>query len=202
MRTPTHFLTVALLGVLFSSSALAVDPDLKPIFNGHDLRGWQSAGAEGFWRAEDGVLIGESDEALTGNYLRSEKSYGDFVLEFEVRWTGEIDSGIEFRDPALQLQLGVSRSLQRDMSGSFYVTKVGYPEAGQSKEAAKLMHPDGAWNTFRIRAEGPVFTVWINGVQSVQFTDEKFPGAAPLAIQIHAKLKMKVEYRNIRLAAM
>jgi hypothetical protein len=86
------------------------------------------------------------------------------------------------------------------MSGSFYVGKPGYPEPGRANNAAALMKPEGKWNTFRLRAQGPVFTVWINGTQAVQFTDEGFPRAAPIGIQIHAGLEMKIEYRNIRLA--
>lgn len=189
-----------LLFVCLCSTASASGSELRPIFNGRDLTGWQSSGSDAFWRVEDGILIGENDTALTGAMLRSEKYYGDFVLEFDVRWTGEIDSGIEFRQPVIQLQLGVSRSLKRDMSGSFYVGKPGYPEPGRANNAAALMKPDSEWNTFRLRAHGPVFTVWINGVQAVQFTDEQFSGAAPLGLQIHGGLKMKVEYRNLRLA--
>ncbi len=173
---------------------------LEPIFNGRDLSGWKSAAANSFWRVERGVLIGESVPALTENYLWTEQDYGDFVLEFEVRWTGEIDSGVELRKPNMQLQLGVSRSLKRDMSGSFYVGKPGYPEAGQAKDAAKLMRPEGQWNTFRLEAVGSTFTVWINGQQASRYTDDKFSGAAPLGLQIHGGLKMKVEYRNLRAA--
>lgn len=175
--------------------------EMAPIFNGRDLAGWKSPEANPFWRVEQGVLIGESNGKLAENYLWTEKEYGDFVLEFDVRWTGEIDSGVELRKPRLQLQLGVSRSLKRDMSGSFYVGKaVGYPETGQAKTAAKLLHAEGQWNTFRLEAKGPSFTVWINGEKAAQYTDENFAGVAPLGLQIHGGLKMKVEYRNLRAA--
>lgn len=195
------FLTLVLFMAIVGSG-WAVEPTLKPIFNGQDLTGWKSTGVNPFWRVDHGVLIGENDEKLTGNMLWSAKDYGDFVLEFEVRWTGEIDSGVEMRKPNIQLQLGVSRSLKRDMSGSFYVGKPGYPEAGQAKAAAQLMHPEGGWNTFRLEARGDTFTVWINGQPAAHYTDAKFSGPAPLGLQIHAGLKMKVEYRNIRLAGL
>jgi len=193
-------LITPMLAIALVSAAWAAEPKFEPIFNGKDLTGWQSTDMQSFWRVENGVLVGESIGTLKENYLRTEKSYGDFVLEFEVRWTGEIDSGIDFRKPNIQLQLGVSRSLKRDMSGSFYVGKPGYPEAGQAKNAAQLMHPEGQWNTFRLEAKGTTFTVWINGQQAAQYTDEKFDGAAPIGLQIHGGLKMKVEYRNLRLA--
>ena len=43
------------------------------------------------------------------------------------------------------------------MSGSWYVGKPGYPEAGQAKEAATLMKPEGEWNSFDIFFEAPRF---------------------------------------------
>lgn len=194
----TPVLLLALAG-----SPMAAEPKLEPIFNGQDLTGWSSPGMQDFWRVEDGVLIGENNEKMSGNYLWSEKTYGDFVLEFDVRWTGEIDSGVEIRKPKMQLQLGVSRSLKRDMTGSFYTGgTVRYPEAGQAKTAAQLMHPEGQWNTFRLEVKGSDFTVWINGQPASHYTDANFPGAAPLGLQIHGGLKMKVEYRNIRAAAL
>lgn len=179
--------------------ALRAEAELKAIFNGRDLAGWQAPDQDKFWRVEHGVLVGESVAGLKESYLWTQNSYGDFVLEFDVRWTGEIDSGVEMRKPNLQLQLGVSRSLKRDMTGSFYVGKPGYPEAGQARTVAQLMHPEGQWNHFRIEAKGTTFTVWINGQPASQYTDEKFSGAAPLGLQIHGGLKMKVEYRDIRL---
>ena len=196
----SQFLVAGLAAVFAISVGRAeptTDKPLAPIFNGKDLTGWKAPSPNPFWRVEDGALVGENDEKLSGNYLWTEKSYDDFVLEFDVRWMGEIDSGVEFREPRIQLQLGVSRSLKRDMSGSFYVGKPGYPEPGQAKNAAQLMAPEGQWNTFRLQASGSTFTVWINGKKAVEYTNENFPGAGPLGLQIHGGLKMKVEYRNL-----
>jgi hypothetical protein len=196
-----RFLPLLLL-VVSVSVIHASEPPLEPIFNGKDLSGWNTGGAEDFWRIEDGILVGENVAGAQGHYLWTERSYRDFLLEFEVRWTGEIDSGIEMREPHLQLQLGVSRSLKRDMTGSFYVGKPGYPESGQAKTASRLLRPAGEWNTFRVEARGPTFTVWINGHPASQYSDDKFAGAGPIGLQIHGGLKMMVEYRNIRAAAL
>ncbi|MDP3070566.1 MAG: DUF1080 domain-containing protein [Opitutaceae bacterium] len=178
--------------------------ELKPIFNGKDLTGFKDAIGNKFWRVENGILICQNDEKLTGNYLETEKEYRDFVMEFDVRWKTEtprgVDTGIDLRKPRIQLQLGVSGSLKVDMSGSFYVGKPGYPEAGQAKEAKKLMKPEGEWNTFRLQAKGDTFTCWINGTKASEYTDPKFPGAASIGLQLHGNVKMKAEYRNIRLA--
>jgi len=100
------------------------------------------------------------------------------------------------------LQMGVSRSLKRDLTCSFYTGgQDKYPEAGQAKGFEKHFKP-GDWNRYRLEAKGDTFTVWLNGNQVAQYTNAKYSGAAPIGVQIHGGLKMKVEFRNIRARAL
>ena len=188
-------------------SCIGEEPQLSPLFNGRDLSNFRAEESREFWRVKDGILVGENNAALQGNYLWTEKEYSDFVIEFDVRWKSEtergVDTGVEMRKPKIQLQLGVSGSLRVDMSGSFYTGgKPAYPEEGQAKQAKALMNPEGEWNTFRIQAKGNTFTCWINGKPASQYTDDKFSGAAPIGFQIHGGVVMKCEYRNLRIAAL
>ena len=183
----------------FSSAEDAPGPKLEPIFNGKDLTGWQVPAPNPFWKVVDGVLVGENDPEKKGSMLYTTQAYDDVIIEAEVRWQGEIDSGFMIRKPEIQLQIGVSRSLQHDMTGSFYLG--GYPEAGQAKDAAKLLKA-GDWNRLRLQAKGNTFTVWINGTKASEYTDAKFAGPAPLGLQIHGGLEMKVEFRNIQAAVL
>ncbi|MBI4624444.1 MAG: DUF1080 domain-containing protein [Verrucomicrobia bacterium] len=207
LLTCTAFILLATLGLALRGSAAPNEPALKAIFNGKDLAGWTVAPAPNVhWRVENGVLIGESDEKRTGSMLWTERSYKDFVLELDVRWHGakeDIDSGVTLRKPSFQVQMGTSRSLQRDMTGSMLTDGVGhptrYPEAGRAKDWEKYFKV-GGWNTFRIEARGHTFKVWINGHQTTEYTDPKWAGAAPLGLQFHDAVKMKLEFRNIRLA--
>lgn len=182
-------------------------PGLTPIFNGTDLSGWKVPDPNPFWRVENGVLIGENNAQLKGHILHTDRAYTNFVVELEARWTGEIDSGVMFREPELQVQFGISRSLKKDMTGAFYLAKhplnpkVGYPEAGHPKNVAQLFKA-GDWNQFRIAAQGDTFTVWLNGQQISQYTEARYAGGAPLGLQVHPGLKMKVEFRNLRAAAL
>jgi hypothetical protein len=207
MKTNSLICSLA-LSLALSAPALAQGQgDLKPIFNGKDLTGWKAPDPNPFWKVVDGVLVGENDEKLKGHLLRTEQSYKNFVLELEARWSGEIDSGVMLREPELQVQFGISRSLKRDLTGSFYVTKTafqpkaGYPDAAQAKNIEKRFK-QGDWNKFRIEAKGDTFTVWLNGEQVSQFTDPNYSGAAPIGLQIHAGLKMKVEFRDVRAKAL
>ncbi len=191
---------VAMMILLSSSSLLlAADEkkakdDLEPIFNGKDLSGWSSK--EDYWKVVDGVLVGQNDEQKKGSMIYTTKQYRDVIIEAECRWNGEIDSGIMIRKPQLQLQIGVSRSKKKDLTGSFYCHG-GYPEAGQAKNADKLIKV-GEWNTIKLQAVGPKYTVWLNGERAVEYEDPAFPNAAPIGLQIHGGLVMKVEFRNIR----
>jgi hypothetical protein len=205
VRIPAMKLPFFALSLLAALACSAAEPQFEPLFNGKDLTHFKTEGSTEFWRVENGVLIGENNAAKKGNYLWTEKEYGDFIIEFDVRWKGVtergVDTGIEMRKPNIQLQLGISGSLKVDMSGSWYTGgKEKYPEAGQAKEAKTLMKPEGEWNHFRIQAKGDTFTCWINGQKASEYKDAKYSGPAPLGLQIHPGVEMKCEYRNMRIA--
>jgi len=203
-------LLAAFAALVVSASAAAVK--LESAFNGKDLAGWKTSGADIFWTVTDGVLAGENKDSFKdykkGNMLYSEKSYQDVVIECEVRFNGEIDSGIMVRKDAtgkkdIQMQIGVSRSLKKDMTGAFYCTipgskpvKAGYPEAGWAPKVASLWK-SGEWNKVRFQAKGDTYTVWINGEQVSHYVDAAYPQAGPIGLQVHGGVNMKVEYRNV-----
>jgi hypothetical protein len=61
--------------------------------------------------------------------------------------------------------------------------------------------PTGQWIAYRIRCEGPRIRIWINGVQTVDYT-EKEPGIATsgaIGLQSHANRASETWYRNIRI---
>ena len=116
-----------------------------------------------------------------------------------MRFDGEIDSGIMLRKPEVQVQIGVSRSLKRDMTCSFYTGT--YPEAARAERAGELLKR-GDWNRIRVEARGDTFTVWLNGEQVSRYSDQKYSGPAPIGLQIHAGLPMKVEFRDLRATAL
>ena len=201
-------LLAALAALVVSASAAEVK--LESAFNGKDLTGWKTSGADAFWTAADGVLTGVNDTSFKdykkGNMLYTEKSYQDVVIECECRFSGEIDSGIMVRRDSggkkeMQMQIGVSRSLKKDMTCAFYcdipsLRKAGYPEAGWAPKVAQLWKKDD-WNKVRFQAKGDVYTVWLNGEQVSNYVDAGYPQAAPVGLQVHGGVKMKVEYRNI-----
>ncbi|MFM9001385.1 MAG: DUF1080 domain-containing protein [Opitutia bacterium] len=197
----TRILSAALACAAASLSA-------ESLFNGKDLSGWRKPAAEGFWKVEGGSLVGLNDPAFAdykkGSMLYTEKEYQDVVVECEVRFEGEIDSGIMVRRDAsgkkdIQMQIGVSRSLKKDMTCAFYIGK--YPESGWAPKVASLWK-QGEWNRIRFQAKGDTYTVWLNGEQVSNYVDAGYPKAGPVGLQVHGGLKMRVEYRNVSAQAL
>lgn len=101
---PTMLFAAAIIGL--SSTALAdhhkapAEPtDMKPIFNGTDLSGWD--GDPRLWSVKDGVIHGETtaENAALGNtfLIWKEGSTKDFELRLSFRCNATNNSGIQYR---------------------------------------------------------------------------------------------------------
>jgi len=185
-----------LAALLFSHIACAAP---EKIFDGKSLEGWKVEGPA-YWSAADGTLKGESDDKMQNSVLWTEKKFGDFTVEFEFRFSGDIDSGIFLRDLNEQIQIGTSRSLKRDLTGSPYIGSKGkYP---QEAEGVRELLKEGDWNKMKIVVKGNTYTVSLNGKQVIEYvsdTAKKEPG--PLGLQIHQGVKMKIEFRGLEVEA-
>jgi len=172
-------------------------PAMVPLFNGRDLAGWRVPSPNPWWTVVDGVLVGIQDAAARGNVLETEARFHDLILELEYRYSGDVDSGVFVRaGHKWQCQIGVSRSLRRDLTGSIYDSKRKY--VAEAKEAPAL-NREGQWNRLRIDLRGARTRVWLNGTRVLDYTDDAFPGSGPVGLQIHGGVKdMKIEFRNIR----
>ena len=133
-----------------------------------------------------------------GQTLWTEKEYKDFVMEFEFKMgEGTVDSGIYVRNSREQIQIGISGSLKRDMTGSPYISGKGYPvEAEGVKE---LLKPKD-WNTMRIEAKGKNYTVWLNGKKVMTYESDTAPEKGKIGIQLHGNRNMAIDFRNMKAA--
>ena len=172
---------------------------LKPIFNGKDLTGWKEVENNVYFVVkDDGVLHVKNGPDKKGQTLWTAKDYGNFVMEFEFKMgEGTVDSGIYVRNSKEQIQIGISGSLKRDMTGSPYIAGKGYPvEAEGVKELLRL----DDWNSMKIVGKGKNYTVWLNSKQVMTYDSDSAVEKGPLGIQLHGNREMTIDYRNIRLA--
>jgi len=182
---------------LSTALALTILPALAdPLFNGTDLKGWSATGGD-CWTFSKGVVTGQSNKKKEGSILWSAAKFKDFVLECDFRFSGSIDSGIFLRSSTDQIQIGVSRMLGRDMTGSPYIGTIGnYPvEASGVKNLLK----EGEWNHFRISVKGAHYLVDLNGKQVLDYTSSTSSKEGPIGLQVHPGVDMKIEFRNVDL---
>ena len=185
---------------LTSATALVAGPKFKPIFNGKDLSGWEVPDGNdeaGWYKAVEGVLKIQSGPKKKGSILWSKKKYRNFVMEFEFRMgEGRVDSGVHVRTKD-QIQIGISGSLNRDMTCSPYIPGKGYPV--EAKNIKKLLKPKD-WNTMRIQAIGKEYTVWLRGEKVMTYKSDSAIDEGPIGIQLHGGRNMAIDYRKLKLA--
>ena len=185
------FFVCALIGPLSADEI-----SLKSIFNGKDLRGWEVPKDNIWFTAKDGILKLENGPKKRGQTLWTSQEYEDFEMEFDFKMgKGTVDSGIYVRNSREQIQIGISGSLKRDMTGSPYISGKGYPvEAKGIKDLLKL----DDWNTMKIRAKGKKYTVWLAGKEVMNYESESAPKRGKIGIQLHGSRVMSIEYRNMK----
>ncbi len=178
----------------------------QSLFDGKTLAGWE--GDPKIWRVEDGVIVGGSTQGNAHNaFLATEGRYGDFVLRVEYKLTGTegfINSGVQFRSermekPAYEM-IGYQADIGVGYTGSVYDESrrkkaLSKPEAALINRLEKL----GDWNVYEVRCEGPRIRLYLNGEQTVDYTepDEKIPLTGRIGLQIHGGAKSEVRFRNI-----
>lgn len=193
-----HSLILSLLLTSSISTAQASEPKTQKLFNGKDFAGWKEPKTNIWWTIQDEVLSVKSDPKKQGSTLWTKKEYRDFDLSLDFRFgEGTVDSGVFVRNDKEQIQIGISGSLKRDMTGSPYIVGKGYPvEAEGIKKLLKMRD----WNTLRIQAVGKVYTIWLNGKQVLEYNSDTAIEQGPLGLQLHAGKKMQIDFRNITLA--
>jgi len=178
----------------------------QSLYDGKSFAGWH--GNEKIFRIEDGEIVaGSLDQKVERNeFLRSNKEYDDFELKLEFKLLGDkTNAGVQIRTAEIPDHHEVS-GYQADLGTGYWGCL--YDEsrrkkilAGPPAKQRDLPVRIDDWNTYRIRCEGPRIQLWINGVQTVDFTeaDPQIPLKGIIALQIHGNLINQAHYRNVRL---
>jgi len=69
----------------------------QQLFNGKDLQGWKQLDGKAKYEAKNGEIIGTTVSNEPNSFLSTEKTYGDFILEFELFVANDMNSGVQFR---------------------------------------------------------------------------------------------------------
>ena len=159
------------------------------LFNGKDTTGWVVTACK--VAAENGNLV-----ALEGNgFVRSEKQYGDFVLELEWknRQAAKFDSGIFFRSV---LPLPKGRRWPNQWQVNLLQGKEGELVGHKQGKAAGLATA-GEWNKLRLTVVGKTAEAQVNGKPAWKVEDIE-PAVGYIGLQVEVPAGGQFEFRNIR----
>jgi hypothetical protein len=213
---------VILVAVMTNGAAQAPQKRTS-LFDGKTLRGWEGDTAK-TWRVEEGAIAGGSlTEAVPRNeFLTTTRAYANFILRLKFKLVGTegfINGGVQFRSQrppspsasATQApssakpvppneMIGYQADLGEGYWGSLYDESrrnkiLAQADATQVKEA---LRPND-WNDYEIRAEGSRIRLFLNGRQTVDYTepDAAIPQSGLIGLQIHGGGKAKVFFKDI-----
>ncbi|GAB3953783.1 DUF1080 domain-containing protein [Spirosoma harenae] len=180
------------------------------LFDGKTFRGWEGDTVK-TWRIENGTIVaGKPDEMVPHNdFLCTTREYANFVLKLKVRLTGTkgfVNAGIQFRSkrltkPAFEM-IGYQADWGPKYWGSLYdesCRNVTLVQPDSIKMAKWLKLND--WNSYEIRAENRRIQLYVNGTQTVDYTekDVAIPQSGLIGLQIHGNGVTQVAYKDIEI---
>lgn len=182
------------------------ESEFRLLFDGKSTAQWQ--GDLTVFRIQDKAIVGgQLKEKIAHNYFLShEKEFDDFELRLQFKLLGEkTNAGVQIRSERI-LDHHEMIGYQADLGGRYWGAL--YDESRRRKVLAgpdldKLLPllKKNDWNDYTIRCEGPRIQLWINGMKTVDFTeqDKEIPLTGRIALQIHGGPPGEAWYRNIRI---
>jgi hypothetical protein len=183
---------------------------LKPIFNGKNLDGWKEIpGKKSKFTVTD---KGELNIQNGPGDIQTVGQWDDFVLQLEIFSHGKhLNSGVFFRCVPGEFWSGYEAQVRNQWKGEDRSQPVDFGTGGlyNLQAARRVVSDDNEWFTVTVVARGRHIAIWVNGYQTVDFTDARPPsdnarkGAkltpGPISLQGHDPTT-NLSFRNIRLA--
>jgi hypothetical protein len=147
------------------------------LFDGTHANDWTPIGNAN-WRLVDGVLVAD----VGTGFLVSKKSYTDFEIRAEFWVDSDANSGIFIRctDPA---KVTAANAYEVNIFDKRPDPSYGTGAIVNVAKIGNMIKAGGQWNTYEIVAKGPVFTVTLNGVRTVDGVRDTKLASGPIALQ-------------------
>ncbi|MEX2173750.1 MAG: PVC-type heme-binding CxxCH protein [Pirellulaceae bacterium] len=228
MKCWSLLLFAALIPLFCLAPAVAAEDEagFEPLFGGKTLAGWE--GNPDFWSVQEGVITGQTttENPTKGNtfLIWRKGNPADFELRLEFRIVGG-NSGVQYRSKETDKWVMAGYQADFDAAGQWAGTL--YEEKGRGVLAKRgqkvVVAADGKknvvgetateqqildsikkedWNSYSITAQGNHLVQKLNGIVTVDLTDEQADKRAEkglIALQLHAGPPMTVQFRNLRI---
>lgn len=193
--------------ITISLTAAPTEAEFTPIFNGKTFEGWEG-NTRVFRIANEAIIGGNLNEEIPHNeFLCTKREYADFELRLQFKLLGDVvNAGVQVRServPNDHEVSGFQADLYDDGWGALYDESrrnKRLAEADDLAQIKKSIRPND-WNNCTVRCEGRRIRIWINGAQTVDYTepDEQIKQRGIIGLQIHGGPPAEAHYRNIRI---
>jgi len=200
--------------LLFTSLAClqASDVGLVDLFNGKNLDGWTQRNGTATYRVEGDQIVGKTAEGSPNSFLCTNKLYGDFELQFDVKLDSQLNSGVQIRSqtkgdsPSGRVN-GPQVEISTDqLAGYIYGEAAGGWMTPEDDRKRHKYFKEGEWNSYHVVAVGSNIQVWLNGHQVSDLTHEERFKSHPrgfIGLQVHGirtgQGPYEVRWRNLKL---
>lgn len=205
-------LIVYIACVLLIQTELATAQKWTSLFDGKTLKGWTQRGGKAVYEVKNGEIVGMTVKDTPNSFLCTEKEYGDFILELDLKLDDEMNGGVQFRSLSKpDYQNGRVHGYQMEVDPSTRAWSGGIYDEGRRDWLYNLnINPEGQkafkkldWNKYRIEAIGNTIRTFINGVPTAYLIDD-MTAKGFIALQVHSiygpmKEGMKIRWKNIRI---
>lgn len=205
-----------LLAALLSVFLASAQKGFTSLFDGKTLNGWKQKTGSANYSVENGMIIGSTVANSPNSFLCTEKEYGDFVLDLEVKIDDTTsNSGVQFRshfDATANDGKGKVYGYQYELDPSSRRWTAGLYDEGRRDWLYPLSLNAAAQNAFRlgefnkvhIECIGNEIKTWINDVPAAYVVDTA-DHSGIIALQVHsigsntALAGEKIYWKNIRI---
>ena len=210
----------AVLLLSLSATHIAAQPPRSSegwttLFDGKTLNGWKVLAGSAKYDVEGDAIVGTTVAKSRNTFLVTEKLYGDFILELEVKLQDTtINSGIQFRsqyDPAKNdgqglvygYQFELDPSSRRWTGGVYDEARRGWLYPGTLNMLPEGSFKAGVYNKVRIECIGNEIKTWINDRPAAYVIDD-MDSKGFIALQVHSvnsdeMVGKKIWWKNIRI---
>ena len=181
------------------------------LFDGKTLKGWSVHSGFAKYAAEEGAIVGTAVQGSPNSFLCTDKEYGDFVLEFDVKVDPAMNSGVQFRshiakeemtfifqdakgqprpntipkDRVYGYQVEIATAKSRSCGGVYDEARRAFFIADiRNNDAATAAFKDNEWNKYRIECKGNAMKTWVNDVPCTNYKDS-LDAKGIIGLQVH-----------------